>query len=106
MHAELCQTVIAKGGSMMKLKLSSVGVGVILTGLLSMSGGLVLAQEGAPMTPELAAKKEMVRKQEEQRVTPAKRKAAAEALKAERLKVHQAREAAKQQDPNAVNGVK
>jgi hypothetical protein len=87
-------------------KFSTVGVGVILTGLLSMSGGLALAQEGVPMTPELAAKKEMVRKQEEQRVTPAKRKAAAEALKAERLKLYQAKEAAKQQDPNSVKDAK
>ncbi|MCK7493076.1 MAG: hypothetical protein MZW92_17485 [Comamonadaceae bacterium] len=36
------------------------------------------------MKPELAAKKEMVRKQKEQQVTPAERKAAADWLKAER----------------------
>jgi hypothetical protein len=45
------------------------------------------------MTPELAAKKEMVRKQHEQRITPAKRKAAADALKAQRKKVYDAKKA-------------
>lgn len=60
----------------------------------------VFAGEGGPLTPELAAKREMVRKQEAQRITPDKKKAAAEALKAERLKVHQAKEAAKNLNPN------
>jgi hypothetical protein len=81
----------------MKIRIfSSIGLGVITVALLSAAGGPALAGEPPPMTPELAAKKEMVRKQEEQRITPAKRKAAADALKAERLKVHQAREAARQ----------
>ena len=62
--------------------------------LLSLAGGRAGAADALPMTPELAAKKEMVRKQEQQRVTPAKRKAAAEALKAERLKVNRAKRAA------------
>jgi hypothetical protein len=88
-----------KGGSMKNRKLGSVGRGVVVTALLAMAGGSALAADGSPMTPELAAKKEMVRKQEEQRVTPAKRKAAAEALKAERLKVYQAREAARKENP-------
>jgi hypothetical protein len=62
--------------------------------LLSVVGGFVYAAPKAPMKPELAAKREMVRKQQEQRITPEKRKAAAEALKAERVKVHQAKQAA------------
>lgn len=63
------------------------------------AGGAAFAADSLPMTPELAAKRETVRRQEEQRVTPAKRKAAAEALKAERLKVHNARKAAQQLNP-------
>ena len=46
------------------------------------------------MTPELAAKKEMVSKQQEQRITDPKRKTAAAALKAERLKIYDARQEA------------
>lgn len=71
----------------------------LLALLVTLACGSALAAGGEPMTPELAAKREMVRKQEEQRVTPEKKKAAAEALKAERLKVYQAREAAKKLDP-------
>lgn len=67
--------------------------------LLSLTGGLACAADGAPMTPELAAKKEMVRKQQEQRITPEMRKAAVEALKAKRMKVHQARQAVQQTAP-------
>jgi hypothetical protein len=63
----------------------------MMTALLSLAGTLALA---APMKPEQAAKREMVRKQEEQRVTPEKRKAAADNLKAERTKVYQAKQAA------------
>lgn len=50
-----------------------------------------LADE-APMKPEIAAKKEMVRKQNEQRLTDDKRKAAANNLKAERMKVYKAKQ--------------
>ncbi|MBK5274285.1 MAG: hypothetical protein JJE30_04450 [Desulfuromonadales bacterium] len=78
---------------------SSIGKVVLISALLSLAGGLALAADHAPMTPELAAKKEMVRKQHEQRITPEKRKAAAEALKAERIKVHKARQAAQQLPP-------
>jgi hypothetical protein len=73
-------------------KFGNIGVVVIMTALLSSAGGLAVAGESTPMTPELAAKREMVRKQQEQRITPAKRKAAAEALKAERIKVHKAKQ--------------
>lgn len=71
----------------------------ILTVLLSLPGHLAFAANALPMTPELAAKKEMVRKQKEQRITPEKRKIAAEALKAERIKVYQAKKAALKSAP-------
>lgn len=77
-------------------KFSSIGISVIMTGLLTLAGGLAFA---APMKPELAAKREMVRKQQEQRITPEKRKAAVEALKAERLKIYKAKQAAQQSSP-------
>jgi hypothetical protein len=54
------------------------------------------------MTPEYAAKKENVRKQREQRVTDDQRKAAAEKLKAERIKVNKAKEADQQSAPTAI----
>ena len=65
---------------------------VMMTVLMLMAGNISFAAQKAPMTPELAAKKEMVRKQREQRVTDAQRKNAAEALKAERLKVYKAKQ--------------
>ena len=77
-------------------KLSVSAMSVIMTALLSLAGNLALA---APMKPELAAKKEMVRKQKEQQVTPAERKAAADWLKAERRKVYQAKQAALKSNP-------
>lgn len=83
------------------LKVGPMGIGVKVTVLLSFAGGLAGAAGGAPMTPEFAAKREMVRKQQEQRITPDKLKAAAEALKAERLKVYQARQSVKQSAPIA-----
>ncbi len=53
-----------------------------------------------PLTPELAAKQENYRKQKaQQHITQDQRKAAAEALKAERIKVHQARQAVKNHKP-------
>jgi hypothetical protein len=79
-----------KENTMKNRKLSSI---VMMTALLSLAGGLAFAAESAPMTPEYAAKKENHRKQQEQRITTDKRKAAAENLKAERLKVHQAKQA-------------
>jgi hypothetical protein len=79
-------------------KLSVSAMSVIMTALLSLAGNLAFAAP-APMTPELAAKKEMVRKQKEQQVTPAERKAAADWLKAERRKVYQAKQAALKSNP-------
>lgn len=84
---------------MNRRKQSAVSKVLMATLLLSSAGGFAFAAERSPLTPELAAKQETVRRQQEQRVTPEKRKAAAEALKAERLKVHQAREAAKNPTP-------
>ena len=77
-------------------KLSISAMSVMTTALLSLAGNLAFA---APMKPELAAKVEMVRKQKEQQVTPAERKAAADWLKAERRKVHQAKQAALKSNP-------
>ena len=72
---------------------SSILMIVMMTALLSLAGGLACAADSVPMTPEYAAKKENFRKQHEQRITPEKRKAAADNLKAERLKVYQAKQA-------------
>lgn len=69
---------------------------VMMTILLSLAGGLALADTRAPLTPEYAAKRENFRKQNEQRIRPEKLKAAADALKAERLKVYKAKQAVKQ----------
>jgi hypothetical protein len=80
-------------------KLNTIGRLVMMTLLLSLAGGLAFAANSAPMTPEVAAKRENFRKQQEQRITPEKRKAAVEALKAERLKVYKARQAVKQSTP-------
>jgi hypothetical protein len=72
---------------------------VMTATLILLTAGPAFAADRVPITPELAAKREMVRKQQEQRITPEKRKAAAEALKAERLKIHRARQVAKQLPP-------
>jgi len=82
---------------MKRRKQGTIGIVVMMTVLSAGVGAF--AADGAPMTPELAAKREVVRKQEKQRVTPEERKAATEALKAERLRVHQAKEAAKKLNP-------
>lgn len=78
-------------------KLSISAMSVMTTALLSLAGNLAFA---APMKPELAAKKEMVRKQKEQQVTPAERKAAADWLKAERVKIYNAKQAALKSNPS------
>jgi hypothetical protein len=82
-------------------KASTIEHVLLITVLLSSAGGSAFAAEGTPIKPELASKKEMVRTQQEQRITPAKRKAAADALKAERLKLHQAKKGAQQATPGA-----
>ena len=87
----------------MKNRTLSIITTVVMAALLSLAGGLAIAADHAPMTPEYAAKKENFRKQHEQRITPEKRKAAADNLKAERLKVYQAKQAKQGQsaDKNA-----
>ena len=70
---------------------------------LTLTAGLTLANAGSAATPELNAKREMVRQQQEQRVTQEKRKAAAEALKAERLKVHKAKQTMMKSQPPIKN---
>lgn len=80
----------------MKKRKLGIGTPVLAAVLLSLAGSLAFA---APMTPEFAAKKEMVRKQKEQRVRLENRQAAADWLKAERLKVYQARQAALKSNP-------
>jgi len=80
-------------------KLSTIIKVVMMTVMLSLAGGLAFAAAGDAASPELDAKREMVRKQQEQRITPEKRKQAAEALKAERLKVYKAKQAAQESAP-------
>lgn len=74
-------------------------VGMVVTLALSLAAGGVFAAGESPMTPELAAKSEMVRKREEQRISPQEKKAAAEALKAERIRVYNAKQAVQKIDP-------
>lgn len=69
---------------------------LLMSVLLSLPAQLAFSANITPMTPELAAKKEMIRKQEEQRITPEKRTFAVEALKAERMKVYQAKKTVQQ----------
>ena len=71
-----------------------------LAALQMLAAGSAVA---APLTPELAAKREMVRKQQEQRITPEKRKAAVDNLKAERVKIYNAKQAAKKANAGAGN---
>lgn len=66
---------------------------------LTLAGGTAIAASDQPMTPELAAKRERVRIQEEQRVTQEEKQAAADALKALRLKIYKARQAEKKLNP-------
>ena len=66
---------------------------MVTVAILTFTSSFTLVAHGAQMSPHLAAKKEMVRKQQAQRITPEKRKAAAEALKEERRKVYNAKKA-------------
>jgi hypothetical protein len=65
----------------------------LLTLLLSLASGLAFAGTGHQTKTDLAKKEENVRKQQGQRITPDKKKAAAEALKAERLRLYKAKQA-------------
>lgn len=80
---------------MKRLKLTRIGITVLFTMLLSFAVQLAVAANSKPMTPEVAAKRENHRKQHEQRVTDKQRSTAAESLKAERLKVYQAKQLVK-----------
>ena len=90
---------------MKKCRLSTTGMLVMMTVLLSLADGFAVAAGNAPMTPELATKREMVRKQQEQRITNDKRKTAAAALKVERVKIYNARHEAQKLTP-ATTGLK
>jgi len=83
-------------------KLCKIEMVMIMAMMLSLAGGSAFAA-GSPLTPERAAQREITRKQLEQRVTDKERKAAAESLKTERLKVHQARQAVQGTVPIAID---
>lgn len=74
--------------------MNSRRVGIL--GLIAVFTGLSTVAEVQAFTgnmkPELAAKKENHRRQEEQRITKEKRKVAVDALKAERLKIYKAKQ--------------
>lgn len=81
-------------------KMRTFGVALLTSALLLNSVVFSFAaREERPMKPELAAKKEMVRKQKEQRVTSGQRKIAADSLKDERRKVYQAKQQVKNSKP-------
>lgn len=70
----------------------------LITMLLSLGNGAAFAADEttAPMTPQLAAKGNRVKTQQAQKITQAQRQAAADKLKAERLKLHKARQGSAQ----------
>jgi hypothetical protein len=99
---------------MKKQIVSFIGVAVMSAALLTLTGGHATAGSGpvstdapsaprtVPMTPDIAAKKEMVRKQQAQRVSDFERKTAGDSLKAERLKVYQAQQLTGKTKPKKV----
>ncbi len=78
--------------------ISRIGLTVILAAIFCTTTSAVSC--AGTMTPELAARKEMVRKQQDQRITNEKRKAAAAALKAERLRIYDAKQEALKAAPS------
>jgi hypothetical protein len=76
---------------------------VMMALLMSLAGQHASAGNNKPMKPEVAAKRANFDKQHEQRITPEKRKAAIEALKAERLRLHKAKEAVKRSQPASID---
>ncbi len=68
---------------------------MLTAAILALSSSFALVAHCGQLSPKHAAKREMVRKQQEQRVTPEKRKAAAEALKEERRRIYNAKQAIK-----------
>lgn len=83
-------------------KLNSLRIIVVAVAVLSLAGGIACADNTKPMKPEVAAKKESVRQQREQRVTDDQRKTAATSLKAERLKVYKAKQLVKKSKPEKI----
>lgn len=101
------------------LKQGSLVAAALFASLLLLAGGAVFAAEGdnavpdpaapkehvkrnhehgspvKPSSEQLAKKREVVRNQQDQRVTNEKRKSAASALKEERMKVYRAKQAKK-----------
>lgn len=67
---------------------------IMLTLMLVMACGVAFAEGKPPMTPERAATVERIKKQKEQIPTHEKKKAAADSLKAERLKIYKAKKEA------------
>ena len=86
---------------MKNLKISTMAILIPLAAVMLLAAAPAFYAPTTPATPVLAAKKEMVRKQREQRMTNESRKAAAATFKAERIKIHQARQEAKQAVPPA-----
>jgi len=79
--------------------LGAIVIAVAATVLLPLAHGPACAADKAPLTPEYAAKRENFRKLNEQRITQEKRNAAAESLKAERLRVYNAKQAVRHAKP-------
>lgn len=76
---------------------------VMMAFLMSLAGQIAFASDEKPMKPEVATKRQNYNKQHDQRITQEKREAAAEALKAERLRLHQAKEAVRQSQPASID---
>ena len=73
------------------LKFGTVLMSVLMAMLLSSAGQLAFAGTDRPMTPEVAARRENVRQQQAKRITDKQRKEAAAALRAQRIKIYQAK---------------
>lgn len=80
---------------------NSIGVGLAVV-LASTLYSPVFAGQ-TPMTPEVAAKAERSKRQQAERITPAKRRAAAEAIKRERQKIYEAKHGTMLQTPANLN---
>ena len=81
--------------------LGTIAIAVMTAALLPLSGLTASAADHPPLTPEYAAKKENHRKQKEQQhISQDKRQAAADNLKAERIRVYNAKQAAKGGQPH------
>lgn len=70
--------------------------------LLAIPVSFAVASQPEPLSPELAAKKENFRRQQDQKITHEKRKTAANALKAERRKIYNAHQQHTVAPPTAI----